>query len=128
MVNKHGAIIIDASSNTILVIKEKSYPRDLVKLGLPKGKIEQGETREQCIDREIWEEVGINLNRAKKRYPLNKDVDIVIFAEQPLVIPGPEIDNYRWIPIHKLKVRGKKYNLFYRRNIQYWQNKLGRQI
>lgn len=52
-----GALII-ASDGSILLTRSKKW-RDLYTV--PGGKVELGETREQAIKREIWEETGLEI-------------------------------------------------------------------
>lgn len=124
----YGAIILSLSTNSVLIIKENSYPRELVRLGFPKGKINVGETRDDCITREVKEEVGIDITSALVRRKLNQEVDLVVFFDRPRVIMGREISHYLWVPIDSIQLEGVKYNCFYRRNIKRGKNYLDKLI
>lgn len=118
----YGAMIISLMNQTMLIIKENSYPRELQRLGIPKGKIKPGESREECINREIMEEVGIDLNQGIIRFPLNNRVDIVYFWAEPYVTKGSEIERYKWVSLAQVPLYGLEFNRFYRRNISYYKN------
>ena len=62
---KYGALIFDVSGHYVLVIKERSFPLELRKWGIPKGTMVKKETPFQCIEREVYEEVGIDLKTIK---------------------------------------------------------------
>ena len=58
---KAGVLIFNNDKTKVLVI-ENAYNPKLSKWGLPKGHLEDGESRIQCASRELLEETGINLN------------------------------------------------------------------
>ncbi len=51
-------IIIENENKEVLIIERK----DNGNLGIPAGSLEEGETIEQCITREVREETGLTLN------------------------------------------------------------------
>ena len=52
-INVCGGILVSEDKKSVLLIQENCY-----KWGLPKGKIENTESDEQCAEREIFEETG----------------------------------------------------------------------
>ncbi len=58
--NGGGAVMIVplADDDTVLLVREYSAGVDRYELGLPKGKVDAGETALQAADRELKEEVG----------------------------------------------------------------------
>lgn len=59
-----GIFVFNSSSNKFLVgkrIKEKSF-------GLPGGKLEYGESFEECAKRELFEETNINIDESRFKY------------------------------------------------------------
>lgn len=58
---KAGVIIFNTAKTRVLVIKN-AYNPALSKWGLPKGHLEDGETRLNCAQRELLEETGIKIN------------------------------------------------------------------
>ena len=50
-------IIVENEQNEILVIERV----DNGKIGIPAGSLEEGETIEECIKREVWEETGLRI-------------------------------------------------------------------
>lgn len=60
-----GAVIIAAlpDPDTVLLVREYACGVDRYELGLPKGRIDRGETPLQAADRELKEEVGFGARR-----------------------------------------------------------------
>ncbi len=59
-----GIFVFNSSSNKFLVgkrIKEESF-------GLPGGKLEYGESFEECAKRELFEETNINIDESRFKY------------------------------------------------------------
>lgn len=63
--NGPGAVIIVPmrDAQTVLLVREYGAGVDRYELGLPKGRLEAGETPEQGADRELKEEVGCGARR-----------------------------------------------------------------
>lgn len=68
--NSHGAVMIVPmpDDNTVLLVREYAAGLHRYELGLPKGKIDQGEDHFQAANRELKEEVGYG---AKKLHHLH---------------------------------------------------------
>lgn len=85
-----GALILNKSPQgiKILIVKQREYP---CKLGLPKGHIEPKENRHECINREILEEVGIDLEKKDYQFRdmLSKKFDLIIYIN---IVPEVKID------------------------------------
>lgn len=58
--NRSGAILVVPmlDDKTLLLVREYATGTDRYELGFPKGLIDQGETAEQAVNRELQEEVG----------------------------------------------------------------------
>ena len=94
--------------------------RDYARFGLPKGKIEEGETDEQAARREIQEEVGLtDLEYIAdlgiyKRHPIRPDrtqiVDIMkeihmflfMAPSDATLMASREIEEVKWVPLKYL--------------------------
>src|SRR4249919_4083394 len=61
----HGAVMIAAipEPGTILLVREYAAGIHRYELGLPKGRIDAGETAHQAADRELKEECGFGARR-----------------------------------------------------------------
>src|SRR6187455_3284503 len=61
----HGAVMIAAipEPGTILLVREYAAGVHRYELGLPKGRMDAGETPEQAADRELKEECGFGARR-----------------------------------------------------------------
>ncbi|MDR2013778.1 MAG: ADP compounds hydrolase NudE [Rhodanobacter sp.] len=57
---EHGAVVIVPMQDdeTVLLVREYAVGVDRYELGLPKGRLDRGETAEQGADRELKEEIG----------------------------------------------------------------------
>src|SRR5690349_18074746 len=100
------ACLVAEQDNTLLLVRV----RDNQHWYLPGGKIEPGEHPEQALQRELHEELGIELNPATVRYlytvrgpayGLAGEVELVCFAAQwqgEARVQG-EISEVAWLPL-----------------------------
>jgi 8-oxo-dGTP diphosphatase len=105
-----GIIIRDGK---LLLVKGKGYEH----LWTPGGKIEEGETDEKCLKRELKEEIGVELVEAKffKEYPgvsfYNPKMEltqrIYITKVKGEIKPDMEIEDFVWLS--KEDFYNKKY-------------------
>ncbi len=67
-----GAVIIVPmhDPDTVLLVREYAAGLHRYELGLPKGRIDAGETPEQAADRELKEEIGFGARRVESLVPL----------------------------------------------------------
>ena len=116
----HGAVMIAAvpEPGTILLVREYAAGVHRYELGLPKGRMDAGETPEQAADRELKEECGfgarrIEVLRSITLAPVYMSHQIhLVLAEDlyPQRLPGDEPEELEVIPwkldrLHDLMLR-----------------------
>jgi ADP-ribose diphosphatase len=116
----HGSVIIAAvpEPGTVLLIREYAAGTHRYELGLPKGRMDAGETVEQAANRELKEEVGMG---ARKLTPvraitlaptyMSHQIQLVLAEDlYPERLPGDEPEELEVIPwrldrLHELMLR-----------------------
>ena len=93
----------------LLMLRGRGYPE----LWTPGGKIDQNETDEECLKRELKEEIKADLIKAKffKEYssqsfyhPQNTTVQRVYITEiKGNPVPAAEIDSFVWLSMEDFK-------------------------
>ncbi len=104
----NGAVLIVPllNNNTVLLIREYSAGVDRYELGLPKGKIDAGESILIAANRELKEEVGYGAKQLDSLNPLTiapsyleHSIEIVIAQDlYPEKLPGDEPEELEVIP------------------------------
>lgn len=61
-----AAVLPFLDKNNIVLVKQYRYPIDKITLELPAGKMDEGETPEACIARELQEETGYKAKKIEK--------------------------------------------------------------
>lgn len=115
-----GAVIIAAmhDSDTVLLVREYAAGPHRYELGLPKGRIDRGETPEQAGERELKEEAGfgarrLTVLRALTLAPtyMNHQTWLVLAEDlYPERLPGDEPEELEVVPwrfdrLHELMLR-----------------------
>lgn len=107
MINVVAAIIID--NNKILIVRRSDKMKLAGMWEFPGGKIEQGESEEQCIIREIKEELNINISihrhflNNKYKYEFGEIyLSSYICKIENGSIKLSEHDDYKWISVNEL--------------------------
>lgn len=103
-----GAVIIVPmlDDETVLLVREYSVGVNRYELGLPKGKLDLGETAEQGADREMKEEIGYGARKLKNLHALSLSpaymthVAYVVLAQDlyPERLPGDEPEELEVVP------------------------------
>jgi 8-oxo-dGTP diphosphatase len=102
-----AAIIIE--NQKVLITQRHPYDTMAEKWEFPGGKVENGETPEACLQRELQEELGI-LAEVHDLYMVNKHVyphiQIELLAFRSHILSGQitllSHKDSRWVPIHEL--------------------------
>ena len=79
---KAGDILFDLKKKKILIVKKKNTS-GTDKWSLPKGHVEENESREDCAMRELYEETGINLYiiRDEPRIRINNSIYYIYYTQ-----------------------------------------------
>ena len=99
-----GAVIVDRSRRYMIILRERSFPIELRRWGIPKGKFKVGEDADTCIHREVLEEVGIDLNKTTHSSLSGVNFQLIMLDKHardiPLIIDRyGEIEEAMWIKI-----------------------------
>jgi len=115
-----GSVIIAAmaDADTVLLVREYACGMNRYELGLPKGRMDVGETPEQAANRELKEEVGFGARRLEVLRPLTLAPSYMEFAAHlvlaedlyPERLPGDEPEEIDVVPwkladLHALMLR-----------------------
>jgi 8-oxo-dGTP diphosphatase len=104
--NKVGLVILNSDGTKFLVCEKGSFTTDYL---TPGGKIEKGESDEECLAREIKEELNVEINKDSLKYintymgsasgDNTKDVSIKLYKGEIIDEPTPsqEIIKLHWI-------------------------------
>jgi 8-oxo-dGTP diphosphatase len=97
---KQGSVLVTQRSETM--------PHPL-KWEFPGGKVKEGESVEECIRREIWEELGLKVNVERLLPSVSHTYGSHAVTLIPLVcraMEGPvtlaEHSSFRWVPLDQL--------------------------
>jgi len=92
----------------ILLARAPRFPKDMY--SALAGFVEPGETLEQCLEREVYEEVGIKVRNvryfASQPWPFPHSLMIAFFADYhsgEIRVDGTEIEDARWFDARNLE-------------------------
>ncbi len=115
-----GSVIIAAmvDADTVLLVREYACGMHRYELGLPKGRMDAGETPEQAANRELKEETGFGARRLQVVRPITLAPSYMQFAAHlvlaedlyPERLPGDEPEEIDVVPwkladLHELMLR-----------------------
>jgi ADP-ribose diphosphatase len=115
-----GSVIIAAlpDPDTVLLVREYACGVHRYELGLPKGRMDAGETPEQAADRELKEEAGFGARKLQVLRPLTLAPSYMEFGSHlvlaedlyPERLPGDEPEEVEVVPwkladLHELMLR-----------------------
>lgn len=101
------AAIFDRSLKWILIVHENSWPIENQRWGLPKGKFGSDEKLDECLNREVCEEVGIDLTAVPIslviKFGMNRAIILDDDKDNINIYPDmAEIDEIVWADINWL--------------------------
>ena len=92
----------------LLLARAPRFPKDMY--SALAGFVEPGETLEQCLEREVYEEVGIKVRNvryfASQPWPFPHSLMIAFFAEYcsgEIRVDGTEIEDAQWFDVRNLE-------------------------
>jgi NAD+ diphosphatase len=92
----------------LLLARAPRFPKDMY--SALAGFVEPGETLEQCLEREVYEEVGIKVRRvryfASQPWPFPHSLMIAFFADYcsgEIRVDGTEIEDAKWFDVKNLE-------------------------
>jgi 8-oxo-dGTP diphosphatase len=94
----------------VLVGQRRGADRHPFKWEFPGGKVEHGETPQEALVRELWEElqikatIGTELARYEHDYPSGSRVHLLFFAVPKFIgePTGKVFEQIRWVDLHSL--------------------------
>jgi len=116
----HGAVMIAAipEPGTVLLVREYAAGVHRYELGLPKGRMDAGETAHQAADRELKEECGFGARKLEMLRSIilapvymSHQIDLILAEDlYPQRLPGDEPEDLEVIPweldrLHELMLR-----------------------
>lgn len=122
LVRSAKVVIIDSSGEALLLIRSNSHPSDALSPDIPGGTIENGETIEAGLIREIKEETGLIIEETalKLIYSFTFDnipgisINRLLYGlrleeKSPIIDISWEHDQYSWVAISELVGLEKPY-------------------
>jgi len=97
---KVSKVILINDNDKVLILKRSSrivsgeYPWEW---DLPGGHAEKGETLEQALDREVWEEASLDIGEATKIYTDGYTAFFVSYDWEGKISLSHEHEDYKWI-------------------------------
>ena len=97
---KVSKVILINDNDKVLILKRSArirnekYPWEW---DLPGGHAEKGETFEQALDREVWEEVSLDIGEATKIYTDGYTAFFVSYDWEGKISLSHEHEDYKWI-------------------------------
>lgn len=95
--------------NRLLIAQRKENVHQALKWEFPGGKLEPGESPEQCLVREIWEELGLTIKVAKIFDVVShiyEDRHVILLCYLCQLIGGHaqtrDCRDFRWVEAHEL--------------------------
>lgn len=105
----HVACAIIQNNGLILATQRSAAMSLPLKWEFPGGKLEAGETPQECLLRELWEELGISVRVGQELEPLTHNYERFSVTLYPFLcdqIKGElvlhEHAAARWLPVHEL--------------------------
>lgn len=107
MIEVTAAIIMD--QDRVLIAKKESTHKLAGLWEFPGGKMEPGETQEACLERELAEELGINIEITEffGEYTFSLETAVLHLNGYLARVTGGELtlhehDDARWVPVNEL--------------------------
>lgn len=130
------AIILDQSGKMLVLRRSATHPTKAFAMDLPGGVVEEGETSEVGLVREIKEETGLDIGSDKlilianyvEKFN-NRDLSRMLFGvkipgESPEVVISWEHDQYDWVELSEVDLEDPYRSLLNQALAEEFQNKI----
>lgn len=130
------AIILDQSGKMLVLRRSATHPTKAFAMDLPGGVVEEGETSEVGLAREIKEETGLDIGSDKlilianyvEKFN-NRDLSRMLFGvkipgESPEVVISWEHDQYDWVELSEVDLEDPYRSLLNQALAEEFQNKI----
>lgn len=130
------AVILDQSGKMLVLRRSSTHPTKAFAMDLPGGIVEEGETSEIGLIREIKEETGLDIGSDKlilianyvEKFD-NRDVSRMLFGvkipgESPEIVISWEHDQYDWVKPSEVDLEDPYRSLLNQALAEEFQNKI----
>lgn len=104
------AVVPVTSSGEVIMVRQYRHPVGKILLEIPAGKLDPGESPDECVKRELLEETGMVAGRLKKLFscyssPGFSDEILHIYLADELYYQGQQLDEDEFVQVKKVPLK-----------------------